>query len=73
MKSSIKIIKHKRNDNTNHSRIGQAEKTAERTTRETVSIVKSWIDDLKKKRRAQGRMVFPPVRLAGVGHGPSGR
>ena len=50
MKSSIKIIKRKRDDNSNVSRNGKTEKTAEKSTREMVSTVKTWIDELQQKR-----------------------
>jgi hypothetical protein len=70
MKSSIRIIKRKSNDNSNESRIGKTEKTAERSTREMVSTVKSWIIELQQKRRAQGHTVFQAARLIDIGPGP---
>jgi hypothetical protein len=50
MKSSIKIIKRKGNDNSNEPRNGKTVKTAEENTREMVSTIKTWIDELQQKR-----------------------
>jgi len=50
MKSSIKIIKRNRDDNSNEPRNGKTEKTAEKSPREMVSTVKTWIDELQQKR-----------------------
>ena len=72
MKSPIRIIKPERNHNSNDSRIGKTEKTVERSTREIVSTVKSWINEFKQKRQAQGRMVLPAARLVDIDYGPSG-
>ena len=58
MKSSIKIIKRKRNENSDESMMGKTEKTAERSTREMVSVVKGWIDELHQKRRNQANAGF---------------
>ena len=71
MKSSIKIIKRKQNDNSNESRNGKAEKTAERNTREMVSTVKTWIYEMQQKRRAQGHTLFQAAGLVDIGHVPS--
>ena len=73
MKSSIKIIKRKRNDNSNESRNGKTEKTAEKSTREMVSTVKTWVHELQEKRRAQGHTLFQAAGLVNIGHGPSGQ
>ena len=73
MKSSIRIIKQKPNDNSNGSKIRKTEKTAEKRTREMVSTVKSWIDEFKQKRRGQERTVLPAVRLVDLARGPTGQ
>ncbi len=52
MKSSIKIIKRKRDDQPQESKPSESEDSVERGTREIVSTVKSWIAELQQKKRA---------------------
>jgi len=70
MSTSIKIIKRKPNDNPNESGTGKTEKTVERSTREMVSTVKSWIEELQQKRRSEPHS-FQAIRLVNIGHGSS--
>jgi hypothetical protein len=53
MKSSIKIIKRKRSEDSNDMETCEAEKSVEQTTREMVSTVKSWITELQDRKRAE--------------------
>ena len=54
MKSSIKIVKRKRDEDSNDLKTSEGEKSVERSTREMVSTVKSWIAELQQRKRAQG-------------------
>jgi lipid II:glycine glycyltransferase (peptidoglycan interpeptide bridge formation enzyme) len=53
MKSSIKIIKPKRDEDPKDLQPSENEKSVERSTREMVTTVKSWIAELQKRKRAQ--------------------
>lgn len=53
MKSSIRIIKHKRDDGSNDLKTSQGEKSVERSTLGIASTVKSWIAELHERKRAQ--------------------
>ena len=52
MKSSIKIIKLKRDENPKGLKTSESE-ASERSTREMVSTVKTWIAELQQRKRAQ--------------------
>ena len=54
MKSSVKIIKRRRDEDSNDLKTSDGEKPVERGTREMVSTVKSWITELQKRKGAQG-------------------
>jgi hypothetical protein len=54
MKSSIKIIKLKRDEDPKDFKTSESENSVERNTREIVSTVKSWIAELQQRKRAQG-------------------
>jgi hypothetical protein len=53
VKSSIKIIKRKREEDSNDLKASEEKKPVEPSTREMVSTVKSWIAELQKRKRAQ--------------------
>ena len=53
MKSSIKIIKRKRDEGSNDLKTSTAEESVERSTREMVTTVKSWIVELQQRKRTQ--------------------
>ena len=53
MKSSIKIIKHKQDEDPKDLKPSESENSVERSTRDMVSVVKSWIDELQQRKRAQ--------------------
>ena len=53
MKSSIKIIKRKRDEDANDLKTSEGENSVERSTREMVRTVKSWIAELQERKRAQ--------------------
>lgn len=56
MKSSIKIIKRKRDENSNDLKTSEVEKkSVERSTREMVSTVKTWIAEIQQRKRAQSQ------------------
>ena len=55
MKSSIKIVKRKRDEDSKDLRTSEGEKSVERSTREMVSTVKSWIAELQERKRAQNQ------------------
>lgn len=55
MKSSIRIIKRQRNDDSNDVKTSEGEKSVERSTREIVSTVKSWIAETQQRKRAQSQ------------------
>lgn len=55
MNASIKIVKRKRDEEPNDLKTSAPEKSAERSTREMVSTLKSWIAELQKRNRAQSR------------------
>jgi len=54
MKSSIRIIKRKRGEDSRDLKTPEGEKSVERSTREMVSVVKSWIAELQQRKRAGG-------------------
>lgn len=53
MRSSIKIIKPNRPDDSNNSQTAEVEKSVEQSTREMVSAVKGWIAELHDRKRAE--------------------
>lgn len=53
MKSSIRIIK--RNDDSSDLKTPEGEKSIERTTRDIVRTVKSWIAETQQRKRAQSQ------------------
>jgi hypothetical protein len=53
MKSSIKIIKPKHSEDSINSRTAETEKSVEQSTREMVSTVKSWIAELRDRKRVE--------------------
>jgi hypothetical protein len=53
MRSSIKIIKRRRDDEAKDLKTSEGEKSVEQSTREMVSTVKSWIAELQEQKRAQ--------------------
>ncbi len=55
MKSSIRIIKRKSDEDANELKTSEGEKSVERTTREIVSTVKSWIAETQQRKRAQSQ------------------
>lgn len=66
MKSSIKIIKRKQNEDSIDLKTAEVEKSVEETTREMVSTVKGWIAELQQRKHTQAH-VFPglPAMAAG--------
>ena len=55
MKSSIKIIKRKQEEDSNNLKTPGIEKSVEISTSEMVTTVKSWIAELQQRKRAQRR------------------
>lgn len=55
MKSSIKIIKRKQNEDAIDLKTAEGEKSVEQSTREMVSTVKGWIAELQQRKRAQSQ------------------
>ena len=55
MKSSIRIIKRQRNDDSSDLKTPQGEKSIERSTRDMANTVKSWIAELQERKRAQNQ------------------
>jgi len=57
MKASIKILKRRldgqHKQESNESKTSEAKKSAERSTSEMVSTVKSWIVELQQRKRSQ--------------------
>jgi hypothetical protein len=53
MKSSIKIIKRARLEESSGMKTFEAEKSVEQKTRELVSTVKSWVTELQERKRTQ--------------------
>lgn len=53
MKSAIKIIKRKQDNDSNNLPTSNVEPSVERSTREMVSTVKSWIAELQQRKRAE--------------------
>lgn len=60
MKSPIKIVKRKQNEELIDLKTAEVEKSVEQNTREMVSTVKSWIAELQQRKRAQAH-VFPSL------------
>jgi hypothetical protein len=58
MKSSIRIIKRHRNDDSSDLKTPEGEKSVERCTRDMANTVKSWIAELQERKRTQ-RYSFP--------------
>lgn len=54
MKSPIRIIKRKSDEDTNDLKTSEGEKSIEKSTREMVSTVKSWIAEIQQRKRVQG-------------------
>jgi len=50
---SIKIVKRKRDENSNDVKTSDREKSVEQTKREMVGTVKSWIAELQRRKHAQ--------------------
>jgi len=50
---SIKVIKRNREDQPKDPKPSESEKSVKRGTREMVSTVKSWIDELQQRKRVQ--------------------
>ena len=55
MKSSIKIIKRQGNADSSDLKTPEGEKSIERTTRDIVRTVKSWIAETQQRKRAQSQ------------------
>jgi len=53
MKSSIKVVKRKRDEDANESKVSEGEKSIERSRREMVTTIKSWITELQQRKRDQ--------------------
>jgi hypothetical protein len=53
MKSGIKIIKRNRDHGSNNVPTPNVEQSVERSTREMVSTVKTWIAELQQRKRAE--------------------
>ncbi|HUS12499.1 MAG TPA: hypothetical protein VMZ30_18670 [Pyrinomonadaceae bacterium] len=72
MKSSIKIIKRKQNEDAIDLKTAEGEKSVEQSTREMVSTVKSWIAELQQRKRAQvhGFSHLPVITSAPVSQNP---
>ena len=58
MKSPVKIIKRKRDDDSTDLKTSEGEKSVERSTLDMASTVKSWIAELQERKRAQSHS-FP--------------
>lgn len=65
MKSSIKIIKRKRDEDSIDLKPAQGAKSVEQSTREMVGTVKSWIAELQQRKHAQAD-VFPRLPAIAV-------
>jgi hypothetical protein len=65
MKSSIKIIKRKRDEDSIDLKPAESEKSIEQSTREMVGTVKNWIAELQQRKRAQAH-VFPQLPVIAV-------
>lgn len=62
MNSLIKVIKRKQDEDSDGSKASEGAKSVERSTREMVSTVKSWIAELQQRKRAHGSWFpRPPV------------
>ena len=59
MKPSVRVIKQNREEQPKESTPPQGEKSVERSTREMVSTVKSWIVALQQRKRLQGHSFVP--------------
>ena len=55
MKSSIRIIKRKSDEDANDLKTSEGEKSVERSTRDMANTVKSWIAELQERKRAQNQ------------------
>jgi len=55
VKSSIKIIKRKRDEDSNDLKASEEKTPVEPSTREIVSTVKSWIAELQQRKSVQRR------------------
>jgi hypothetical protein len=64
MKSSIKIIKQKRDEDSTELKTSEGEKSVEQSTREMVTTVKSWIVELQQRKRAQASSFPQPSAVA---------
>ena len=63
VKSSIRVIKRGRGENANDLKTSEGENSVERSTREMVRTVKSWISELQERKRAQGISTQAFLRL----------
>lgn len=61
MKAAIKIIKRKQDNESNDLAGPSGGQSAERSTREMVSTVKSWIVELQQRKRTEPHS-FPACR-----------
>lgn len=59
MKSSIKVIKRKPDDDPKDLKTSESEKSVERGTRKIVSTVKSWIAEVQQRKRARSHSFSP--------------
>jgi hypothetical protein len=59
MKPSVRVIKQNREEQPKESTTPQGEKSVERSTREMVSTVKSWIVELQQRKRLQCHSFVP--------------
>ena len=57
---SIKIIKRKQDEVSNELKRSQSERSAEGSTREIATTIKSWIAELQERKRAQQHSSFDP-------------
>jgi hypothetical protein len=72
MKSSIKIIKRKQDEDSNELKGSEGERSVERSTREMVTTIKSWIIELQQRKRDQGHSFsdLPVTATAPVSQNP---
>ena len=59
VKSSIRVIKRRRDADESDFKTSEDEISVERSTREMVSTVKSWIAELQERKRAQAHSFSP--------------
>jgi hypothetical protein len=70
MQSSIRIIKRNQQEAASELQTSEGEISVERSTREMVSTVKSWIADFQQRKRTQARS-FSPLTVSSVPRQPA--